>query len=103
MLEKTLNRIVSKVVQMTSPEKIILFGSLISGRQNVYSDIDLFIIANDLHNRKIIVQQIHSFIEELALKSDIFIFDEKEIEQAKLAPFSFVGSVLKKGKIIYKK
>ncbi|CAM4076684.1 nucleotidyltransferase domain-containing protein [Zobellia nedashkovskayae] len=103
MLDTTLKKIINYSVEVTAPEKIILFGSMASGKQNVHSDIDLLLITNAIHEKINVAKQISDFISELALKSDILIHSEVEIEKASLTPFSFLNSIVKKGKVIYKK
>ncbi|SRR5690606_37924287 len=103
MLDKTLKKIVGYLIKVAAPEKIILFGSMASGKQNVYSDIDLLVITNIIQEKKNMVDQITGFINELSLKSDVLIHSEVEIEKASMLPFSFLGSIVKEGKIIYQK
>ena len=103
MTNKTLKKIVNYSVQIAEPERIILFGSVASGKQNIYSDLDLLVVTNTIHDRRNLANQINSFVSEMALESDILIYSEKEIEKAALAPFSFLGSIAKEGKIIYQK
>ena len=43
-LEKELHRIVATLIEKYQPEKVILFGSLATGRIHEWSDIDLLII-----------------------------------------------------------
>ena len=43
-LEKELHGIVATLVEKYKPEKIILFGSLATGKMHEWSDIDLLII-----------------------------------------------------------
>lgn len=103
MLDRTLKKIINYSVEVAAPEKIILFGSMASGKQNLHSDVDLLLITNAIHEKRSIAYQINSFISELALKSDILIHSEEEIKKASLTPFSFLGSIVKESQIIYQK
>lgn len=102
-MERTLKKIVNYSVAVAAPEKIILFGSMATGKQNVYSDIDLLLISNVIYEKRKAACQIANFIGELALKADVLIRSEAEIEKAFLTPYSFLSSIVKEGKIIYRK
>ncbi|WP_308993435.1 nucleotidyltransferase domain-containing protein [Mariniflexile litorale] len=103
MTNKTLNRIINYIKIVADPESIILFGSFAKGNNNLHSDIDLLLIMEDVYFKNILVNQISHFISELSLRSDVLIHSKKEIEIANKDSFSFLGSIIKEGKIIYTK
>lgn len=53
-MTSVLKKIISYIVYVAEPEKIILFGSYAYGRNDVYSDIDLLIITCLLKTTKFI-------------------------------------------------
>lgn len=101
MINKTLHKIVNYIKIVADPERIILFGSFASGMNNLYSDIDLLLVVENVYKKKIVIRQIGNYISEMALKSDVLVHSKLEIEKANKDPFSFLGSIVKKGKIIY--
>lgn len=46
------NEIIRRVLSVSSPEKIILFGSAATGKMNPDSDIDLLIVESDPGDRR---------------------------------------------------
>ncbi len=48
ILEKELENIVRQVIAKYQPEKVILFGSLVNGKIDQSSDLDLLIIKDDV-------------------------------------------------------
>ena len=102
-MQKTLARITNYIIHLADPEMIILFGSQARGSGTVQSDIDLLVISENITGRKYIARQIEFFAGELSVKTDILIHNKEEIEKASQKPGSFLDSVHKEGKIIYKK
>ena len=98
-----LKRISDYIVHVADPDTIILFGSYAKGSNNLYSDIDLLLISEHTYQNRVILKQIQRFIHELSLKSDILIRKKSEVEMASLDPYSFLGSILKEGQVIYQK
>jgi len=103
MLNKTLQKIVEYIKYNFQPEKIILFGSYADGREDVYSDVDLIIITDNVYNRNYQKDIIKKYIAESALRSDVLIYTPKEILRASKNPSSFLTSVMKAGKVIFER
>jgi len=101
--EELLKDIVQRILTVTQPDKIILFGSYARGDADEYSDLDILIIQpSDLPRYK------RSIPIRLALlgvfpSKDIVVYTPKEVEEWKSVSMSFIATVLKEGKILYEK
>ena len=102
-MTKTIDKIINYAVEITQPQEIILFGSVPEGKNNVHSDVDLLIVTDDTHLKPYFVKQIRAFAREFSLAVDVLIHSKNELENASLSSFSFLGNIVKSGKIIYKK
>ena len=102
-MKATIAKIVNYIVQTTDPQSVLLFGSVADGTSNVHSDIDLLIVVERSEVKEFVEEKTQSYIRELGMNSDILVYLETEIEQASLQPESFLGSVVKNAKILYKK
>jgi predicted nucleotidyltransferase len=102
-MNETIEKIVAYAQSVTEPESIVLFGSVAEGKHTVYSDIDLLIIVKDSYHKQLFAKQIQSFARELSMSTDVLIYSQDEVSNALLAPLSFLASIVKSGKIIYKK
>lgn len=103
MIPKTFHKIIHYIKTVADPEAVILFGSFAKGKNTMHSDIDLVLIMDHVYLKQRLEHQISLYIGELSLKSDVLIRSKQEIEIAKSDPLSFLGSILKEGKIIYQK
>ena len=102
-MTKALEKIIGYAIHLAQPDRIILFGSLAEDRCDVYSDVDLLIVSEQNYRKKEVERQISSFAKEYSLKADVLIHTRSEIEMASLHPYSFLGSIIKGGRIVYEK
>ncbi len=102
-MQRTLEKIIHYAAGVSDPEKIILFGSMVNSKTDVFSDVDLLIITDDSFYKKDIARRIESYINEFSVKADVLVYSMKEIEADSFIPNSFLQGIIKFGKIVYKK
>lgn len=102
-MKNTLGKIIDYAARIADPEEIILFGSMSTGKANLFSDVDLLIVSDNPAIKKDIAARIRSFSRELSLKSDVLIYSRLEIESETQKPNSFIAAIIKSGKIVYEK
>jgi predicted nucleotidyltransferase len=95
-----INEIIDLILKDYGPvEKILLFGSQVSGQADAYSDLDLIIIKKTKR----------PFIERLAevpllpVHTDIFVYTPEEFEEMIKDENPFIVSALEYAKVIYEK
>lgn len=99
-LRSELDRFVKTLITEYSPEKIIIFGSLVSGKIREWSDIDMIIIKEtDIP----FLDRIKEIIRLLRPKAgfDIVVYTPEEFEELGRNRRFFREEILSKGKIIY--
>lgn len=94
-----LERIKSQIVELYSPSKIILFGSLAKKCIKSSSDIDICVIV-DTDDKRALVRDMHLKIEE-KIPIDIIIYTKEEWELYHNNTSSFLYNICKQGEIIY--
>ena len=94
-----------KVLKPLKPDKIILFGSYAYGTPNEDSDIDLFLIKNDLSMEEIDKYELEARkrVRELIFKHNIgFDILSAPLDYIKLRDdYFYKVDILKNGKVIY--
>jgi len=100
-LEVELQRIVGTLLKDYSPERIILFGSLVTGRTNTWSDIDLVVVKS---TKKRFTER----LREVALMTqpkvgvDFFVYTPEEFSEMSREANTFQRrEMLEKGKVLY--
>lgn len=101
LYQKELKTIVKQIVDKYNPEKIILFGSFVFGKENKNSDIDLLIIKNTKKDQYKRIPEARSCLYNINKAFDILVMTPKEIKKRlKLGDF-FIEEIIEKGKILY--
>jgi predicted nucleotidyltransferase len=82
--DKTLSEIVSKLKAHFKPEKIFLFGSYAQGTATSDSDYDLFLIIKDTQKSMMDrMDEANLVLKGRRVPVDVFVFTEKEFDEAK--------------------
>jgi len=99
--DKEIQNIVNQLVRLYKPEKIILFGSLAKDQIKQGTDIDLFIIKNDVPKLGVDrIRQLDALIK-YKLATDFIVYKPQELEQRLKLGDPFVKTILKEGKVLY--
>ena len=104
---EVLDQIVKTIVDAARPEKILLFGSQVTGRTKIYSDIDLMIIENEPfgpgRSRLQETARIRKALTGFRIPKDILVYSSDEVEKWSNSPNHIISSILKEGKVLYER
>ena len=99
---KEMQRIVAKISRDYSPEKIILFGSLASGRATDASDIDLLVIKKTDQNPWQRTREVSRMFEHTT-PIDLLVYTPDEIiARIEMNDF-FIQDIMEHGKVVYER
>ncbi len=99
--EQEIQNIVRQLINLYKPQKVILFGSLAGGKISQGTDIDLFIIKNEVPELGVDrIRQLDTIIK-YNLATDFIIYKPIEVDQRLKLGDPFVTNILKEGKILY--
>jgi predicted nucleotidyltransferase len=101
-LERELHRIVATLVEKYKPEKIILFGSLATGRIHEWSDVDLLVVKETSTRRVYRRAEALKGIER-NVPIDLIILTPEEVRLLCSERALFIKDVLEKGSVVYEK
>jgi len=102
ILKEELERILRIIIEEYDPEKIILFGSLVSGELHEWSDIDLLIIKSTEKRPIERILELSRLIKP-KIGIDLFIYTPEEYQLLLKERYSFWVNILKTGEIAYEK
>jgi predicted nucleotidyltransferase len=95
-----LRNILRRVLSVTKPQKIILFGSAARGDAGPDSDIDLLVIGN-VANRGRTAQRIYRRLVGVGAPVDIVVATPEDIERYKDSAGTIFKQAIKEGKVVY--
>ena len=102
-LEEALRRIVATLVSKYGPEKIILFGSLATGRIREDSDIDLLIIKETSKRPLERTMDVTAMLNYPRVAMDIFVYTPAELDYLIKQGSQFIAEILEQGKVLYER
>lgn len=100
-----IDRMVRVIVKEYRPEKIILFGSAARGEIGPDSDVDLFVVKNDMKSRHQRSVDVRKILRDTAytFPLDVLVYTQKELEYRLWLGDFFVKRVMEEGRILYAK
>ena len=98
---KEIRNIVKQLLRVYKPEKIILFGSMANGKIKDSSDIDLFIIKNDVPDFGVDrIRQLDTLIK-YKLATDFVVYKPEEVKDRLRLGDPFIKNIFEGGKVLY--
>lgn len=103
-LEKNLKSVIRVLKKSFKPEKIILFGSLATGRVSPDGDLDLLIVKKNVPERYWDrIKKLASLIADFSVGIDFTIWTPKELEDETKKNLFLKEEILQKGKVVYER
>lgn len=101
---ETINEIVETLKTKYKPQKIVLFGSCVSGKVNRDSDIDMLIVKDTKKPYGERWLEVGRLVRQLdnALPLEPFVLTPKEVKK-QLGRNLFLQEIVRKGKVLYEK
>lgn len=99
-VQSQVNSIKDQLIKKYKPQKIILFGSAVSGKMTPDSDLDFLIIKDnkkDFHKRMV---EIYKLVKK-DIAADFIVHTPAEIDERIRLGDPFIKSILEEGKVLY--
>jgi predicted nucleotidyltransferase len=96
-----LDEIIRRVVEVTQPEKIIMFGSAARGEMGPNSDIDLLVIKRGRFDQGRLVGAAYMALIGVGQAVDLIVLTPEEIERYRGNPYLVVFPALTEGRTVY--
>lgn len=101
--DKVLQQITSCVLKVSSPKKIIMFGSYARKEADEDSDLDLLVIEQGIVDRGKEMIKIRNAIGDLGIGVDVIVCSEAYVNEWGHVRNTLIHQALKEGKILYEK
>jgi predicted nucleotidyltransferase len=95
--------IIRRIVQVSAPIKVVLFGSRARDSHRPDSDIDLLVVKESNEPRWQRAVPIYRALAGIgaAVDTDIIVYTPQEVEEWRHASAAFVTTALREGKVVY--
>jgi len=98
-----IKEVVVRIAENINPDKIILFGSSVSGLSKEDSDLDLIIIKKSNLPRQKRGIEVRRLFYGLLIPLDLKIYTPEEFENELKNEYSFLNMALKNSRILYER
>ena len=98
--QQTLDEIVSRIVEVAQPERIILFGSAARGEMGPHSDMDLLVIKEGA-NRRELVAAIYMNLKGITVAVDAIVVTPADVERYRDSHALVIKPALREGTVVY--
>jgi|MudIll2142460700_1097286.scaffolds.fasta_scaffold300335_1 predicted nucleotidyltransferase len=101
--KKILDAAVKRLTENLDVEKIILFGSFLTGKETKDSDIDLLVLVNTKRKGIDRYAMVSELLEPRQMPMDIIVKTPEEIKKREKFFDPFITNINKNGKVLYEK
>ena len=98
-----LPEITRRILSISQPEKIILFGSFARGDYNPDSDLDLLVVMDNIKSTRYESNRLRQVLRGLLTPVDILVVTPQQVERHRNDIGLIYHSALNEGKIIYER
>ncbi|MBI2317790.1 MAG: nucleotidyltransferase domain-containing protein [Betaproteobacteria bacterium] len=100
-LEKTIKRMVQRIVRRFHPDRVILFGSHARGTASADSDVDLLVVMPVSGSRREKAVEIGVALHGLGVAKDIVVTTPEDFEWRKEIPGTIERPAALEGRVLY--
>lgn len=99
--EGKLEEIIRCVVEVASPERIILFGSAVRGEMGANSDVDLLVVKRGKFDCSHLLGEIYVHLHGVGQAVDVILVTPEQVERYRKAHSLIIAPALREGKEVY--
>lgn len=105
--DRILDEMVRAIVNEVDPERVILFGSSVSGRATDDSDVDLVVVEatpfDSSRSRRREMARLWRILASFDVAKDILVYSSDEVERWRDSLNHIVARALREGKVLYER
>ncbi|OGP74910.1 MAG: hypothetical protein A2W09_02545 [Deltaproteobacteria bacterium RBG_16_50_11] len=93
---------IKKIIEVSKPRKLILFGSYVHGNVNLNSDLDVLVVTGDeIENPRKESVRIRRALKGIVMSMDILVVPESKLEELASMSGLIYREAIKNGKVVY--
>ena len=99
-IQSQINSIKNQLIRKYKPEKIVLFGSSVTGNMNEDSDLDFLIVKDDKKDPYNRIVEVYGLVKK-NIAADFIIYTPQEFSERLRLGDPFIASILSEGTVLY--
>jgi len=99
--DETLRRIVSEIVRLAHPDRVILFGSAASGSMTADSDLDLLVVEPEVSDTRRESVRLRTALAGTPFPLDVIVMSRERFEETRDVVGGIAYPAHKYGKVLY--
>jgi predicted nucleotidyltransferase len=101
--ERSLARVVDRIVALYDPELIYVFGSYAKGTLSEKSDLDLVVVRPSDLPPRMRGGDVYAVLAEMAFELDLLFMTPEELEAELQVPWSLISTVMPDARVVYER
>ena len=101
--QKAIKEIIRRIVKVSNPDKIILFGSRVRRKPRFNSDIDLLVIKSGVSRRGKLAEKIYNNLYGVGEAVDLVVATPQDVKKYRDSFCLVIEPALREGKVIYER
>lgn len=105
--QKVIGELVSRIVQVASPLRVILFGSSATGRATGDSDVDLLIVEDQPfgpgRSRRAELTRLWTALAEIPIAKDLLLYSQAEYDHWATSLNHIIARAAREGTVMYER
>jgi predicted nucleotidyltransferase len=97
-----LDAVITRIVEVADPERIILFGSAARGEMDRHSDLDLLVVKTGEYHRGRLTEEIYMNLIGVGQAVDVIVVSPEEIEEYRDSHSLVISPALDEGQEVYR-
>ncbi len=93
---------IKRIIEVSRPRKLILFGSYVRGNMNLNSDLDILVVTGDnIENPRKESVRIRRALKGIVMSMDILVVPESKLEELTNMPGLIYREAMTDGEVVY--
>lgn len=93
---------IKRIVSVAHPRKVVLFGSVVMGKPDIHSDVDILVVTgNEVESSRKESVRIRRALRGITMPMDILVIPEQRLQELADQPGLVYREAIQYGRVVY--